>query len=213
MFKFFNGMALVSGLFLGGASAASAALLDFTNNSVGLSGSIGGTTYVVSGFPVDPNRDQAFDGNVADVMGVDLALENDGLGVKNDELTFANEYVDIVFGRPIKVTDVYFLDLFVNPNDDSDRERALISVDGSEPVFFQDGMQAKAGNNAGFADRVGSLAGTSWRFRVGPGNDGLAKPDYALAALEVAPIPLPAAGVLLLGGLGALGAFKKRRKA
>ena len=35
----------------------------------------------------------------------------------------------------------------------------------------------------------------------------------AIGTLSVAPVPLPAAGLLLVGGIGALGAIKRRRKA
>ncbi len=211
MYKILNAVVLSGSMLLGGAISANAALLDFTDNTIGLSGNIAGTTYMISSSPVDPNRNQTFDGNAGDVVGVNLALDNDGIGVQNDEITFETEYVDVVFGRKVNLTHAYFLDLFVDPNDTTSRERAFISVDGTAPIFFQDGNQAKVGNNAGFADRIGSLTGTSFRFTAGSTNDGIGRPDYALAALEIAPVPVPAAGLLLLGGMGALGALKRRK--
>ncbi len=38
-------------------------------------------------------------------------------------------------------------------------------------------------------------------------------PDSYISAIAVSPIPLPAAGFLLLGGLGGLAAMKRRKKA
>ena len=49
---------------------------------------------------------------------------------------------------------------------------------------------------------------TSLTFLAGVKNDCetdcVGNPDFALAAVTLAPIPVPAAGLLLLGGLGAL---------
>ena len=209
----FRDLAIAASIAAMGGTAAHAALLDFTNNDVGLSGMIAGATYSVTGFPVAPNHNQAFDGNASDVVGVGLALDNDGLGIRDDEIAFGRQYVDVTFGRAVTITSLYFLDLFANPADSSDRERAYVSVDGGDPVLFKDGEMAKAGNNSGFADRYGTIRGSLFRFTAGPGNDGYANPDFALAAIEVAPIPVPAAGLLLIGGLGAFGLMKRKRRA
>ncbi len=55
----------------------------------------------------------------------------------------------------------------------------------------------------------------SLSFTTGSGVDISSRPDfisYSLDYAEVAPIPLPAAGFLLLGGLGAFGAMRRRKK-
>ena len=51
------------------------------------------------------------------------------------------------------------------------------------------------------------------RFTVLSSNDNYGFADGALAAIEVAPVPVPAAGVLLAGGLGGLALIRRRRKA
>ena len=43
-------------------------------------------------------------------------------------------------------------------------------------------------------------------------NDGVAKPDAAIAAMNINQVPLPAAGALLLAGLAGLSALSRRRR-
>lgn len=55
---------------------------------------------------------------------------------------------------------------------------------------------------------------TSFRIRASgtPLADGFGNDDFTLSGFTVAPVPVPAAGLLLIGGLAALG-FARKRKA
>ena len=44
-------------------------------------------------------------------------------------------------------------------------------------------------------------------------NDKRANPDLAVAAISVAPVPLPAAGWLFVSALAGMGVLSRRRKA
>lgn len=76
-------------------------------------------------------------------------------------------------------------------------ESGTIEVDGVNYMF----------KIAGFEDDSGNPVSEFWTAEQ--------KDNHAtlIARLDVAPIPLPAAGWLLLGGLGALGVARRRRKA
>ena len=52
-------------------------------------------------------------------------------------------------------------------------------------------------------------------FKAAAGNDNVGQADYALAAIEVTPVPLPAALPLFSTGLGILGflGWRRRRQA
>jgi len=202
---------------LGSAGMASAALLDFTDNSVGLVGSIGGVGYTVTGVPADPS--QAVDTDVSNcaICGP-LAVENDGLGIGDDEVTTGNagqEYITITFDEAVKLTGVYWLDLFRDPNS-GDREVGNISR-GSVPGAPSDHSTLAVFNvtkGFGFREDLSvDLNGTSFTFFVGSTNDAAGRADAALAGITIAAVPLPA-GLLLLGtALGGFGIMRRRKNA
>jgi hypothetical protein len=147
-----------------------------------------------------------------------LKLDGDGIGVRNDEIT-SGEFVTLTFSKAVKVSAIYVLDLFKGRfNGEVGKEIARISGDLTESIIA---TQTKStGNNSGYqfanVDSNGYTV-TSLTFRAGAtnqfGDDGVR--DYALAGLdvEVAPIPLPAGGLLLLTAIGGLAAARRRKQA
>jgi hypothetical protein len=198
-----------------GATGANAALIDFTDKAVvsGISGNtLVGNGWVLTGNPSNLNLTNGPQGPGA--IGP-LKGQTDGIGIKDDEITFPAESLTLTFKHNIKVTGLYFLDLFFGA---AGTEFALLSVDGT-PVGAVAGTQFNpgAGNtNPGFASATGlSLVGKVFTFTVGRTNDlgGNDKPDYALAGVEVAPVPLPAAGLLLGGAMAGLAMIRRRKSA
>lgn len=93
---------------------------------------------------------------------------------------------------------------------------ALGNVDGNDDVdLFLDGTligsyQASALNSLDLDADI-----TSFRVRASGTflADGFGNDDFTLAGFTVAPVPLPAGGLLLIGGLAALGVVRKRLSA
>lgn len=203
---------------LAGASAASANVIDFTSASTGTSGSIlNGTvswTMTASGVL---NNSQSFDGNAAPV-GSGLSFETDGygVGVHDDEITTVNsgnfEWIRVTFSAPVMVNAIYFLDLF-QAADGSSQEVGLASINGGNPIISLYANDVAGTGAAGFVGATfAAVAVTEIFFTVMSSNDNLGFADGALAGIGLAPIPVPAAGLLLLGGLGGLAAVRRRRK-
>ena len=199
-----------------GVSAANAAVVDFTSASTGTSGSLFGGSVAwnmtASGIL---NNSQLFDGKSKPV-GTGLSFERDGYGVgaKDDEITTSahgQEWIEVAFSSPVLVNAFYFLDLFKARNGQT-LEVGQATVDGTSTfsLIATDIAGSGAGGFVGLS--IKPILATVIRFTVLSSNDNFGFADGALAGIEVAPVPLPAAGLALLGGLGAMAAVRRRRK-
>ena len=224
------------------STMASAATLDFTalktfgaaSTSTTAVGKFHGVDWTLTSIPVgnflsynfgatapDPFKlsDDGFDGkNKPNGL---LAFESDGIGSyryarsPDDEVQVERgEELLLTFGRALTFTGFHALDLFKANAGDLDPESMLVydavSGDLVAQIF---GTDIKYQNTfGGYAFGAGTFTTTALRFVPGAGQDDLTG-DFALAALDVAPIPVPAAGLLLLSALGGVGALRARRKA
>lgn len=202
-------------------TAASAATIDFTRNaSVGAisSGSVKGVGYTVTANGA-LNNSQRYDGGTPFPMNsFGLAFDRDGLGVGDDEIsrTISNsEFVRITFDRAVEVTGFAFLDLF-RARQGQSREAGVVRVggNGGSPDAVLLAVQDFAERGVpGYAELTGlSLFSNEFTFRVRNGNDAVGVADGALAAVQVGAVPIPAAGVLLVGALGGLAAMRRRAR-
>lgn len=197
------------------AGAASAATIDFTDNDSytfstgGASGSIaGGVTYTLTPTGGDLTRVAT---GAPGMTFPPLMGENDGIGIGDDEVTSPNEALTLTFSSAVTINSLYFLDLFQNPNAMQFNERVFVAADGGVANAFD--AQVAFPDAFGYGAFTGlSLTGTTFVFTAGSENDGVANPDFALAGLDVAPVPLPA-GVWLLGAaLGGFGVMRRRAR-
>ncbi|HQY43009.1 MAG TPA: VPLPA-CTERM sorting domain-containing protein [Paracoccaceae bacterium] len=199
-----------------GASVSNAAVIDFTSASTGNSGVLaGGTTWsmTASGYL---NNSQAFDGN-SKPAGSGLSFETDGYGVglDDDEITttpMRQEWIEVAFSAPTLINAFYFLDLFQAANG-STLEIGQATVDGSTTFSLVATDIAGSGAGGFVAAIFKPIYATVIRFTILSSNDNLGYADGALAGIGIAPVPVPAAGLLLMGGLGGLAALRRRRKA
>mgnify|MGYP003382336851 CR=1 FL=1 len=199
-----------------GASVSNAAVIDFTSASTGNSGVLaGGTTWsmTASGYL---NNSQAFDGN-SKPAGSGLSFETDGYGVglDDDEITttpMRQEWIEVAFSAPTLINAFYFLDLFQAANG-STLEIGQATVDGSTTFSLVATDIAGSGAGGFVAAIFKPIYATVIRFTILSSNDNLGYADGALAGIGMAPVPVPAAGLLLMGGLGGLAALRRRRKA
>ena len=214
------------GLSLAAATGASAAtLIDFTDRPIWQGSGVGATSFHDYGdFTVTlfPNRarslnfNQNFDGgSVSYCGGSPLACDSDGLGLVDDEITTFSttpkEYVEVVFSEAVKITDLYFLDLF-KAKYTADLERAKVEVNGAGAPYSFDAVSVFQ-QNGGFLHSIVSFDNvTKLKFWAGTSNDGKGYPDFALGGITVSPVPIPAALPLFASGLGLMGWFARRKK-
>lgn len=203
-----------------GAAAANAYSIDFTKAATGASGTLfgGSVSWNMTASGV-LNNSQAFDGKAtAATQASGLSFQTDGYGVgaHDDEITtFANgnqEWIRVSFSAPVLVNALYFLDLFV-AKDGSSREVAMSSINGGFPIVSTYATDVIGNNRAGFASSTfAPILVSDIFFTILSTNDGVGFADGALAGIGLAPVPVPAAGLLLLGGIGGLAALRRRRK-
>lgn len=193
------GLGLAVGMAFG-ASAASAAVVDFTGFGDG-SGAGASLSCSVTGL-----------GNIG---GCSVTLNSGGLGVQGGVVDTqggqldgfavfpgATESITISFGRSVKWSNITFGHW--DRGDD-----ALLQADSGPAVSY-------GGNNPSFdlPDIVSSSLtitaedGDFSFFGIPAGRD-----DFTIASVTVAPVPLPAAGFMLLAGLGGLYAMRRRQTA
>lgn len=214
--KFSIAGAVVSAVIGLAGMTANAAVIDFTSASTGASGTIGnGTTWTMTASgPL--NNSQLYDGN-AIPAGSGLSFERDGYGVglNDDEITTttkSQEWIEVTFSVPTLINAFYFLDLFV-AKDRSNLEIGQALVDGTKPYLLS--ATDVAGSGAGgFVGAVFKpIFATVIRFSVLSSNDNYGYADGALAGIGLAAVPVPAGGLMLMGGLAGLGALRRRKKA
>lgn len=194
-----------------GAMAASAAIIDFTDNSIYTSRSGSSATGTIDGigFTVTGSLPRlTFAANGPGPIG-GLAGENDGIGLGDDEIG-GTEFLTVTFDREVSLLAASFLDFFSASSGDA--EEALVFT-GTTPaagnlVTTFLATQAIGGGRPGFGTFALLTSGTAFTFATSAHNDGIGVGDYALAALEVEerlmpplPVPLPAAAGLLVTGL------------
>lgn len=190
-------LALATGLAAFG-SMAQAALIDFTDPTTY---SVVGDTITGAGFDQamamggDFNISEAGPGAIGPLAGT-----VDGLGIGDDEISFPGEAMSISFETAVTLTAIYLLDFFAG-------EQVFISNGTATTMFV-----ASANDGIGFFTGSLGLTGTVFTFAAGEPDDNVTGvSDFALAGVEIAPIPLPAAAGLLLAGL-AMGGFVARRR-
>jgi len=193
------------------ATSASAAIIDFTDLATGTSGDVLGVSWNLTSSGV-LNNAQGYDGALpTPPADWELALDRDGYGVGDDEISYidTSEWVKITFDSWVKVSAVAFLDLFLGTSTQevayaTDNYGTITQVDSTFAPFL----------GGGFAEAdVDSVWIKSLVFTVADGNDPYGNADGALAGIEVAAVPIPAAGFMLLGALGGLTAIRRRKKA
>ena len=204
-----------------GAMGASASTIDFTDNGsytfspAAATGSVDGVGWTLDSNPNTSSltNSEAYNGTTTPVTP--LALENDGVGVIlnpnqiDDEVTFPKESLTMTFDQEVDVTGFYFLDLF-------GRETVTIYADGNllTPITTVTSPWGPSDNSqGGYVYYALDASVTTLTFVPGSSNDNRGKPDFALAGISLAAIPVPAAGLLLLTALGGLALARRRKTA
>ena len=209
-----NSIAIAALALMVAGAPAKAAVIDFTAYPVGTAGTLTGNVGSI-GWTLTSSRGEIRAPEACTSPVPELACVNDGLGISGSEIAGSpNNYIQIVFSRSVALVATWFLDLFV-AQDGSSAEIAYITAGtpGGVPDVTVVADKVYPGGN-GYRKAEGfRLIGTTFSFFVDPnGNDNIGRPDAALGAVKIAPVPLPAAGMLMLGALGGLAVLSRRRQ-
>ena len=200
-------------------NSAMAAYIDFTDsnlfllgNSSVFAGSVDGIGFMLTSSGI--NRTEVYDGSStnpgcqAGGVGGQLTCGNDGIGIGNDEIT-TGQTLNLIFNTAVRITSIEFLDLYEGVR----AEEATVSIDGgiSRSVIATGSSGDGGYANLDFLALVGADQNIEFTARNLYGDDG--NNDYALAAITVSAVPVPAAIWLFGTGLIGLIGFSKRRKA
>jgi hypothetical protein len=211
---------LAAAVTMAGAMGVAASTIDFTDTGsytftpAAATGSTDGIGWTLDSVPDTSvlTISGPYDGDAA--PATPLALDNDGIGVLlttevDDEVSFPAESLTMTFDEAVEVTGFYFLDLF-------GEETVTIYADGELVVPLATvTADSAAGDNSigGYTYYALGATVTSLTFVPGSQNDNRGDPDFALAGIDIAAIPVPAAGLLLLTALGGLGLARRRKTA
>ena len=231
MTKYINSVAMAAALTMGmtaGAHAASFSLVESGTNDGGFASgqipALGEVNDVLAPLGLSNPLDGFF-GSAVQVEGTNIRVRADFFGY---EAGFTNTFTldgNLAFSTPldIETTDIN------NPLDTA--FSSVFSTTGNELLDFSFGTDTTGadisvingvGENTGvrgfFATFLGATPDQTttgdvlWLFLDDSGADNDDNHDDLVVRLTVEQVPLPAAGFLLIGALGALGAAKRRSK-
>ena len=217
--KFMIPVCLVASSFCNGATAA---YIDFTDSDLSLSaitngfaGSIDNIGFqITSTGTVTLNSDGRYDGSSASHCqsqpSGSLECDRDGVGIENDEISMG-QTLNLVFDTAVRITSFEFLDLYIGTG----AEQVTVTIDGG--TSYNVGAVGTSGD--------GGYASLDLLALVGPGQNIAftanslstlwddTNNDYALAAITVSAVPVPAAAWLFGTALIGLVGFGQRKKA